>query len=110
VKKILISLALIVITLLALSHYRAYFYSDETLNSMALSSFEKEVSQNTSCEEVKPFKNYRSDKLNEVIVYQWLCLNKAKDSYLIASTVESDGYVDNSRIALSDEEIDKLSN
>ncbi|MDH5630413.1 MAG: hypothetical protein OEY96_09705 [Gammaproteobacteria bacterium] len=106
-KKIIITVS-IVLTLLVLSNYRAYFYNDETLKSIAYSAFDQKFIKRIRCKEIKFYQSYRPDKWSSVVSYEWLCINKNNDNYAIASVVESDGYVEVMRIHLSDDEIKQL--
>jgi hypothetical protein len=98
----------VIIIATLVSHFRAYFYSEESLKKIAQEALSNETSSLTQCEEVIFLRQSTSESYAEVVTFEWICLNKVNDEYLIAATIESDGFVDVSRIQLTKSEIKKL--
>jgi hypothetical protein len=98
----------LILTAGLISHFRAYFYSEESLEMMANKALSSEILKLTPCDEVRFLKKSLSANYGEVMAFEWVCLNIENDEYLIVATIESDGYVDVSRVQLNKSEIKRL--
>jgi hypothetical protein len=80
----------VVIGLLVLSSYQAFFYSEAKLSDVASRSKDKAIAE-ARCDEVK-FIGLEKSPPGGVRVFNWRCLSKTNTSEDIFILIENDGY------------------
>lgn len=80
----------IVIGLLVLSNYQAFFYSEAKLSDVAFRSKDKAIAE-AQCDQVK-FMGLEKSPPGGLRVFNWRCLSKTKTSEDIFILIENDGY------------------
>lgn len=107
-KRLLLSLAASFLLLVIISDFRAYLYSDNRLEALAEKRLFEDFSRYTSCDELRFLKTSEMRGVSELIAMQWVCLNLDDEQFLISAVVQSDGFVEVSRMAMSKEEIARI--